>query len=142
MQKLAHQPARHQFHRRLLLLRQRTQQMPRAMQLRLPQLLRRPLHFHKRRRNIDRPDPPPESLRLLGNNRLGPLRLPSPIHQVRRSHRLQIVNVVQEHPLQLIHPRVHIARHRNIDHKHRPVLPPTQHLLRLLHSEDLLRRPR
>ena len=64
------------------------------------------------------------------------------IHLVRSRHLLQVVDVVQEHPFQPIHFRVHIAGHRNIDHEHRLVLPPMQNLLRLRHSQNLPRRSR
>ena len=40
-------------------------------------------------------------------------------------HTVQIVDVVQEHVVEVIHLRFDIARHRDVDQEHRPVLAPS-----------------
>ena len=61
---------------------------------------------------------------------------------MRRRHRLQIVDIVEKNPLQPVHLRINIPRHRDIDKEHRPVLPQMQKTLPGFLPKNRLRRPR
>ena len=55
---------------------------------------------------------------------------------------MQIVNVVNEDPVQLVHLRIDIARYGDIDEKHRAVLSSLKELQSVLASEDRMRGTR
>ena len=56
------------------------------------------------------------------------------------SHSLQVIDVVDKDALQLVHGRVDVARHRDIDEKHRLVAALVHERLAVLAAEDGVRR--
>src|SRR5271165_6361054 len=64
------------------------------------------------------------------------------VRDMRRNHLLQVVDVVNEDTVQLVHLRIDIARDGDIDEEHGPVLAAAQELLAVLLAEDGVRRAR
>ena len=62
------------------------------------------------------------------------------IGDVRRHHLLQVVDVVNEDAVQLVHLRIDVARDRDIDEEHGTVLAAAQELFAVLLAEDGVRR--
>ena len=63
-----------------------------------------------------------------------------PVGNMRGDHLLQVVDVVNEDAVQLVHLRIDVARHRDIDEEHRTVAAAAQELLAMLFAEDGMRR--
>src|SRR5579859_8040717 len=55
-------------------------------------------------------------------------------------HRLQIVHIVNEHPVQLVYVGVDIARHGNINEEHGAIAPAFKQALTMLAAEERLGR--
>ena len=77
-----------------------------------------------------------EALDLFVDDLFRAFRLALPVGDVRADHLLQVVDVVDEDAVQLVHLGIHVARHGNIDEEHRPVAAAGQELLAVLAAED------
>ena len=62
------------------------------------------------------------------------------VGDVRDDYLLQVVDVVDEDAVQLVHLRIDIARHRDIDEEHGTVTAAAQETLAVLLAEDGVRR--
>ena len=109
------------------------------MQFALSYLLGLPLKRHDRRSQVDGPLPLLEAFNLPGNQRFGVHRFAAALFHVSRSHLLQIVDVINKHPVQFVHGRINVSRHCDIDEEHRPVAPTMQKGLSMLRTEDVMR---
>ncbi len=58
---------------------------------------------------------------------------------VRGGHLLQVVDVVDEQALELVHRRVHVARYGDIDEEHGPVAAAVQERFAVFGAEDVVR---
>ena len=71
---------------------------------------------------------------------LGVDGLAAALLHVGRGHLLQVVDVVDKDAVQLVHLRVHVAGHGNVDEKHGAVAAAVQEGLPVLGAEDGVRR--
>jgi hypothetical protein len=101
-------------------------QSPNPVDLSLPNRLQVILQRDNGGHHVQRLQPLLEALDFAADNGFGPVRLFLPIRNMRRDCLLQIVDVVNKNSVELVHPRIDISRNRNVDKKHRPVLPPCQ----------------
>ena len=62
------------------------------------------------------------------------------VGHMRSDNLLQVVDIVDEDAVQLVHLRIDVARNRDIDEEHRPVAAAAQELLAMLFAEDGVRR--
>ena len=69
---------------------------------------------------------------------LGPdaLNLSTALCEAVIDHAREIVDIVEKHPIDVIHRRLHISRHRNIDDEERAILSPPLHRLHLGGRDD------
>ena len=81
-------------------------------------------------------EPGAELLDFLGDDRLGARDLAGAPREVLADGRLQIVDVVEEHLLDLAGRRLDVARHRDVDDEQRPVAPRPHHRLDVRLGED------
>ncbi len=142
MQKLCRQRPRQRLDRALLRRRQRPQLACRPRQLALPQSLGLLLQRQDRRHRVERLEPLLIARHLRQHNLLRRFGFPRALRPVALRHLLQIVNVVDEAAIHLVHARVHIARHRDIDEKHGPPTPPLNEVRSMRAPKQLLRRAR
>ena len=75
-----------------------------------------------------------------GNEGLGVDGLAAALVHVGGGHLLQVVDVVDEDAFELVHRRVHVAGHGNVDEEHGPVAAAMQEGLAVLAAEDGVRR--
>ena len=80
-----------------------------------------------------------KGLHFLIDDLLGPHCFLEPFFEVRINNLLQIIDVVHERIVDLIHCRIDISGHGDIDEKYRLVLPPMNDLLRQILSDDEVR---
>ena len=140
MRNLVHDTARQRFDRLFLLRRKYTQLSAQPLHLRLADLFQSILEHHDRRRGFPRLQPKHQPFHLFGDDLLGLLRfLQSPI-AVRLNYFLQIVNVVQEDIVDLIHRRLDIAGNCNVDQEHWTVAAYVDRTLHVLAGNDVLGR--
>ena len=79
-----------------------------------------------RRDDLARRLPVAEALGLLGDDRLRARRLPAAAREARRDNRLEVVDVVEEAPVELVDRRVEVARDGEVDQEQRPALAAAQ----------------
>ena len=83
-----------------------------------------------------------KAFNLAFDNVRGALRLFFAIRDVRSHGLLQIVDVVDEDAVHLVHLRIDIARHRNIDEEHGTILAAAHEQFAVLAAEDSVRELR
>src|SRR5581483_6954902 len=81
-----------------------------------------------------------EALDLGGDDGLGIDGLTAALFLVGGGYLLQIVNIVDEDAVELIHLRINVARNGDIDEEHGPVAAAMQKSLAMLAAEDGVRR--
>jgi hypothetical protein len=77
-----------------------------------------------------------EALDLNGDEGFRVDSLAAAFFHMRRGHLLQVVDVVDEDTVELVHLRIDVARNGNIDEKHRPVAAAMEKCLAVLAAED------
>ena len=77
---------------------------------------------------------------FLADDRLGARELGAAPRQVLLHDRLQVVDVVEEHLLELADRRLDVARHGDVDDEQRPVAPRPHHLFDARARQDRLGR--
>ena len=92
------------------------------------------------RQRLQLAQPAGEAADLLLDDLLRPRNLARAGVEVARDHLLEVVDVVQRHPLQLAAARVDVARHRDVDQQQRPPLALGEHLRELVAADDRVRR--
>ena len=75
-------------------------------------------------------------LDLCFNDALGVFCLLPPALNIGSDRLLQIVDVINEDAVQLVHFRINITRNGDVDEEHRPIFPPAQKLFAMLSAED------
>ena len=83
-----------------------------------------------------------ELLHFAVDDRLSLLRFLLTIGNVRTHRLLQIVDIVHEDAIQLIHLRIDVARHRDIDKEHWTIASASKELLGVFGLENEVRRTR
>ena len=142
MKELVHQPARERLHGGQLFGGKRAQPAVNALDLGYANLLGLALQRHNGRRRIDCALAQMEALDFRGDECLRVNGLAAALFHVRRGNLLQVVDVVDEDAVELVHLRVHIAGHGNIDEKHGAVAPLVKKCVPMLGAEDGMRRTR
>ncbi len=89
---------------------------------------------------VELAQPAGEAVDLLLDDLHRPRRLLGPRAEVARDDRLQVVDVVQGHALQLAAGGVDVARHGDVDQQQRPSPALAHHQLELLAADDRVRR--
>src|SRR5207253_4708919 len=92
------------------------------------------------RYDIERQHPCLKALYFDIDDNFRTLRFFPPVGDVRRNRLLQIVDVINENTVQLIHFWIDVAWHRDIDEEHWAVLAPAQKQFSMLAPEDGVRR--
>src|SRR5271169_5013391 len=98
------------------------------------------LQRHDGRHYVKRLQPRLELVHLELDDGLGAIGFGSPVGDMRGHHLLQVVDVVHEDTVELVHLRIDIAWHRNVDEEHRAVAAAAQELLAVLLVKDGVRR--
>src|ERR1700679_732485 len=80
-----------------------------------------------------------KALDLTLDNSGGALRFLLAVRNVRRHCLLQVVDIVDEDSVHLVHFRVDVARHRNVNEEHGAVLAAAHEKLAMLASKDRVR---
>ena len=88
-----------------------------------------------------RPLPRREPRQLLGDDRLGARDLGAAPREVLLDDALQVVDVVEEHLLDLAHRRIDVARHGDVDDEQRVGAPAPGHRLDVVARDDRPLRP-
>ncbi len=140
MHDLVDDAAGERFDRQLLLRSQRAQTSAHAIDFRLADRLQMLLQRHDRGHDIERLQPRQELVDLELDDGFGAIGLDAAVGDVRRDNLLQVVDVVHEDAVELVHLRIDIARHSNVDEEHRTVAAAAQKLLAMLFAEDGVRR--
>src|SRR5207253_10562974 len=93
-----------------------------AVDFRLANGLEMILQRHDRRDHIECLNPGLEALNLTVNDGFRALSFLLAVGDVSGYGLLQIIDIVDEDAVQLVHPRINVARNSNIDEEHRTVL--------------------
>src|SRR5487761_1444761 len=120
VQKLVDDSRRHRLDRTPLALVQPAEHTLRFRELLFADLLRAGAQRRDRRNDVERRLPLMELLRFSGHDRLCPLRLAAAAGERLGHDRLQIVDVVEIAPVQIVDGRVEIARDCEVDEQQLP----------------------
>ena len=91
-------------------------------------------------RDVDGAQALMETLDFSGNKRFGVDCLSAALIHVRGGHLLQVVDVVDEDAIELVHQRIDVARDCDIDEKHGPIAALVKKSLAVLGTKDGVRR--
>src|SRR5436309_8699899 len=112
------------------------QPAPGALELRRPDLLRARPQGGDLGDDVPRGLPLAEASGLLRDDRLRARCLATPRVETLRHNRLEVVDVVEIAPLQLVDLRIEVARHRDVDQEQRSTLSGREHPLYLRAGDD------
>ena len=128
------------FDSKFLLRRKRSQPAAYAIDLRLPDGLQMFLQRDNRRHHVERLQPSLKFVDLHLHDGFGAIRFHAPVGHMRGDHLLQVIDVVDKDAVQLVHLRIDVAWHRDIDEEHRTVAALAQEALAVFFAEDGVRR--
>src|SRR6516225_2788138 len=139
MEKLVDQAARERFDGRKLLGAQGSQLRVHALQLVHADLFSLLLQRDDCRSHVDRTTALMEALDLGFDECFGVAGLRLAFGYVRGGHLLQVVDIVNEDTFDLVHRRIDVTGHSDVDEEHWPVAAAMHELLSVLGSEDVMR---
>ena len=125
-----------------LIRRQRTETSADAVDFGLTNGLEVVLQRDNRGHDIEGLDARLKALDLAVDNSFRAVRFFLAVGHVRGDSLLQVVNVVDEDAVELVHLRIDIARDSNVDEEHGAVLTAAKEQLAVLRAEDSMRRAR